>query len=208
MQLSSTQPELPENASESLSEHVLYSEASAVLNFCVGLIPILDSIKATLMLEAIADYPLALVGFHQHCLDTKILHLHAQADVEIIDVALREHLAASVLGFAAAGGSDASQAARWDGQGVPPHVLHSIQSGLATGFQLAAAAGPLCDEPMWGIAFEVRISPLQHGLKICRHSPVGHIVWSNLDLYDIRARSSCCHSYRSALNAVPLAHKP
>ncbi|CAK0786123.1 hypothetical protein CVIRNUC_009336 [Coccomyxa viridis] len=80
-----------------------------------------------------------------------------QADVEIIDVALREHLAASVLGFAAAGGSDASQAARWDGQGVPPHVLHSIQSGLATGFQLAAAAGPLCDEPMWGIAFEVAV---------------------------------------------------
>ena len=77
--------------------------------------------------------------------------------MEVIDIALREHLAASVLGFAAAGGSDASQAASWDGQGVPAHVLHSIQSGLATGFQLATAAGPLCDEPMWGIAFEVRI---------------------------------------------------
>ena len=126
----------------------------------------MNSIKATLMSEATADCPLAEIGFHQHCLDTHLLYLHAQADVEILDIALREHLAASVLGFAAAGGSDASQAARWDGQGVPPHVLHSIQSGLATGFQLATAAGPLCDEPMWGIAFEVRISPLQHWLQV------------------------------------------
>ena len=77
--------------------------------------------------------------------------------MEIIDIALREHLAASVLGFAAAGGSNASQSARWDGHGVPAHVLHSIQSGLATGFQLATAAGPLCDEPMWGVAFEVSV---------------------------------------------------
>ena len=85
--------------------------------------------------------------------------------METVDIALREHLAATVLGFAAASGGEASQAAHWDGQGVPLHVLHSIQSGLATGFQLATAAGPLCDEPMWGIAFEVRISPLQHWLK-------------------------------------------
>ena len=87
---------------------------------------------------------------------------HAQADVEIIDIALEERLAASVLGFAAASGGDASQAAHWDGQGVPMRVLHSIQSGLATGFQLATAAGPLCDEPMWGIAFEVRIWTALH----------------------------------------------
>ena len=83
--------------------------------------------------------------------------------MDIIDITLRERLAASVLGFAAGSGGDASQAARWDSQGVPAHVLHSIQSGLATGFQLATAAGPLCDEPMWGIAFEVRRFPLlQH----------------------------------------------
>ena len=30
--------------------------------------------------------------------------------------------------------------------------------GIVAGFQLASAAGPLCDEPLWGIAFEVRLS--------------------------------------------------
>ena len=34
-------------------------------------------------------------------------------------------------------------------------VKHSIESGIMHGFQLASAAGPLCDEAMWGIAFEV-----------------------------------------------------
>lgn len=37
----------------------------------------------------------------------------------------------------------------------------SLESSLLSGFQLAAAAGPLCDEPMWGLAFivEAYISP-------------------------------------------------
>ena len=35
------------------------------------------------------------------------------------------------------------------------HLQHSIEAGTMTGFQLAAAAGPLCDEPLWGAAFEV-----------------------------------------------------
>eukprot|EP00899_Mesostigma_viride_P015374 jgi/Mesvir1/23838/Mv10643-RA.1 len=35
------------------------------------------------------------------------------------------------------------------------HLVESIQSSLQTGFQLAAAGGPLCDEPLWGCAFEV-----------------------------------------------------
>ena len=34
-------------------------------------------------------------------------------------------------------------------------IKHSVESGIMHGFQLATAAGPLCDEPMWGIAFEV-----------------------------------------------------
>ena len=29
-------------------------------------------------------------------------------------------------------------------------------AGVAAGFQMAAAAGPLCDEPVWGVAFEVQ----------------------------------------------------
>ncbi|XAR70865.1 Protein-synthesizing GTPase [Bertholletia excelsa] len=38
----------------------------------------------------------------------------------------------------------------------------SLESSVVSGFQLATAAGPLCDEPMWGLAFvvEAYISPL------------------------------------------------
>lgn len=37
----------------------------------------------------------------------------------------------------------------------------SLESSVMSGFQLASAAGPLCDEPMWGLAFvvEAYISP-------------------------------------------------
>ncbi|XP_058084920.1 uncharacterized protein LOC131232596 [Magnolia sinica] len=37
----------------------------------------------------------------------------------------------------------------------------SLESSVISGFQLAAAAGPLCDEPMWGLAFllEAHILP-------------------------------------------------
>lgn len=38
-------------------------------------------------------------------------------------------------------------------------ALHAVESGVASGFQLASAAGPLCDEPMWGVAFEVGCPP-------------------------------------------------
>lgn len=41
-------------------------------------------------------------------------------------------------------------------------MLHAVESGVASGFQLAAAAGPLCDEPMWGVAFEVQLSAAQN----------------------------------------------
>ena len=30
-----------------------------------------------------------------------------------------------------------------------------VAAGVAAGFQMASAAGPLCDEPVWGVAFEV-----------------------------------------------------
>ncbi|KAL5787891.1 hypothetical protein ACOSP7_004840 [Xanthoceras sorbifolium] len=38
----------------------------------------------------------------------------------------------------------------------------SLESTIVSGFRLATAAGPLCDEPMWGLAFivEAYISPL------------------------------------------------
>ncbi|KAK7308281.1 hypothetical protein VNO77_41883 [Canavalia gladiata] len=49
--------------------------------------------------------------------------------------------------------SDASQALYMDAE--------RLESSVISGFQLATSAGPLCDEPMWGLAFviEAHISP-------------------------------------------------
>lgn len=33
----------------------------------------------------------------------------------------------------------------------------AIESGIASGFQLACAAGPLCQAPLWGVAFELAV---------------------------------------------------
>jgi ribosome assembly protein 1 len=41
--------------------------------------------------------------------------------------------------------------------GLWPHITGSVESGVTAGFQLAAAAGPLCDEPLWGVVFEVEV---------------------------------------------------
>ena len=35
------------------------------------------------------------------------------------------------------------------------YLQASVESGIVAGFQIACANGPLCDEPMWGVAFEV-----------------------------------------------------
>ncbi|PIA61307.1 hypothetical protein AQUCO_00300683v1 [Aquilegia coerulea] len=42
----------------------------------------------------------------------------------------------------------------------------SLQNSVVSGFQLATGAGPLCDEPMWGLAFlvEAYISPVRGNL--------------------------------------------
>ena len=34
-------------------------------------------------------------------------------------------------------------------------LLYKIENSVVTGFQLATAAGPLCEEPVWGVAFVV-----------------------------------------------------
>ncbi|KAK3274018.1 hypothetical protein CYMTET_17780 [Cymbomonas tetramitiformis] len=39
--------------------------------------------------------------------------------------------------------------------GSEEHMWRSIENGVLTGFQLASNSGPMCDEPMWGIAFRV-----------------------------------------------------
>lgn len=57
------------------------------------------------------------------------------------------------IGPAAAANGDAHS-----GEQAPAReqLRHSVETGVAAGFQLAAAAGPLCDEPLWGVAVEVR----------------------------------------------------
>lgn len=43
-------------------------------------------------------------------------------------------------------------------QGVPQYVnriYDLVKSGIRAGFEQAVSAGPLCMEPMWGVAFEV-----------------------------------------------------
>ncbi|CAG9462272.1 unnamed protein product [Pedinophyceae sp. YPF-701] len=41
------------------------------------------------------------------------------------------------------------------------HLRVTVESALVAGFHLASEAGPICDEPMWGVAFEVEV--LLHG---------------------------------------------
>lgn len=50
--------------------------------------------------------------------------------------------------------SDGTGAAGYDARSAQV-IRQAVESGLLAGFQLATAAGPLCDEPMWGVAFEV-----------------------------------------------------
>jgi len=38
-----------------------------------------------------------------------------------------------------------------------PHITSSVESGVTAGFQLATSAGPLCDESMWGVMFELEV---------------------------------------------------
>ncbi|KAL4448964.1 hypothetical protein ABPG77_007681 [Micractinium sp. CCAP 211/92] len=64
---------------------------------------------------------------------------------------------------AAAAGAENGSAAAGDAEegtsealgGSLEYLRYSVESGVAAGFQLASAAGPLCDEPLWGVAFQV-----------------------------------------------------
>jgi len=49
-----------------------------------------------------------------------------------------------------------------------PHITSSVESGVTAGFQMATAAGPLCDEPLWGVVFEleVRLILPAHGTQL------------------------------------------
>ena len=45
-----------------------------------------------------------------------------------------------------------------DPAGLSEGALRSIESGVAAGFQMAASAGPLCEDPLWGVAFELEVA--------------------------------------------------
>lgn len=74
------------------------------------------------------------------------------------DLALGNSALGDMLGFTDGGGNLQSAPSEDSDPGL--HYLQaSVESGIAAGFQIAAANGPLCDEPMWGVAFEVSRLP-------------------------------------------------
>lgn len=65
---------------------------------------------------------------------------------------------ANAADAAAVAAAHAAEAAAAAGLGdLWPHITSSVESGVTAGFQLAAGAGPLCDESMWGVVFEVEV---------------------------------------------------
>lgn len=57
---------------------------------------------------------------------------------------------------------------------APAHL--AIESGIASGFQMACAAGPLCQDPLWGVAMELSIGLAQDGFDFSAEA------WAGLDL--------------------------
>ncbi|KAL0021764.1 hypothetical protein WJX79_006221 [Trebouxia sp. C0005] len=77
--------------------------------------------------------------------------LSARAGTSQVTLRLGRSEASAMLGLA-----PQSDTTRPDSMGPGwDRIKHSVESGIMHGYQLATAAGPLCDEPMWGIAFEV-----------------------------------------------------
>jgi hypothetical protein len=97
---------------------------------------------------------------HVACHSTNTVLLPRQEAVDaadVVDVALGAPKAAAML-LGATAASAASAVPR--PPPLPPalEAVHSaIHSGVVAGFQLASAAGPLCDEPLWGVAFELEV---------------------------------------------------
>ncbi|PNW73585.1 hypothetical protein CHLRE_13g564950v5 [Chlamydomonas reinhardtii] len=92
----------------------------------------------------------------------------APAPVARLDLRLGSPLAACSLGLvpsssgsetngtgggAAAGAAD--EAEQWPE--AVRHMVSSVESGVVAGFQLATSSGPLCEEPLWGVAFELEV---------------------------------------------------
>jgi ribosome assembly protein 1 len=95
----------------------------------------------------------------------------AEAAAQQLDVPFGRPSAAAMLARQAADGYDSQQppdssegaaaaAAAAAAAGLAelwPHITSSVESGATAGFQLAAGAGPLCDEAMWGVVFELEV---------------------------------------------------
>ena len=103
------------------------------------------------------------INAHQHCVAT-------QEAARMVPINVGSPEAAALLGFCGSQPGAATPAAASNGgccgqQRAQPggadraaaleQLRHGVEAGLAAGFQLAAAAGPLCDEPLWGVALEV-----------------------------------------------------
>ncbi|EFJ51620.1 hypothetical protein VOLCADRAFT_56931, partial [Volvox carteri f. nagariensis] len=72
------------------------------------------------------------------------------------------HLYDSVDGAAGPVAGEATTSCRANGGecGVSEplgHVVASVESGVVAGFQIATSSGPLCEEPLWGVAFELEV---------------------------------------------------
>ena len=65
-------------------------------------------------------------------------------------------------GFRAEQEQEPGQETKDDAETAFHRDCQSVEAGIIQGFQLATAAGPLCDEPMWGLVFQVR--PVSRGL--------------------------------------------
>ena len=74
---------------------------------------------------------------------------------DLRDVPLGNCQAAILLGLTAPGEHSRLNGSAAEDVSGSAYVQRSIESGIAAGYQLATASGPLCDEPLWGLAFEV-----------------------------------------------------
>ncbi|KAG2439846.1 hypothetical protein HYH02_010478 [Chlamydomonas schloesseri] len=86
----------------------------------------------------------------------------APAPTARLDLRIGSPMAARALGLVPVG----SGAGRDDGAAgadmdqwpeAVRHLVSTVESGVVAGFQLATSSGPLCEEPLWGVAFELEV---------------------------------------------------
>lgn len=76
-----------------------------------------------------------------------------QAEPQTQSIGIGRSTAAALLGLAPATFLNQNEV-HASNESSYKYLQTSVQSGIAAGFQIASANGPLCDEPLWGIAFE------------------------------------------------------